>query len=101
MNNNPIANIPNAPADVDWPIFMAIKNINFDFGATDELKINHRVARRTLMVQLKLMAETRCNACGGRSHVSRDCPTNKRLTLLGQSCAEWSYFIAYARKKVI
>ena len=83
MNNEVLQNVPNAPANVaSWPLFTAVHGINIDFGNTDEVINVHRTARRMLLAQLKLMALTRCQACGGHSHTKRHCLTNHRLTML-------------------
>ena len=61
----------------------------------------HRIARRTLLVQLKLMANTKCNACSGYGHRARDCPTNLRLGMLSSSTNEWKNIIAWTRTRVL
>ena len=72
-----------------------------DIGATNDVQEAHRLARRTLLCQLKLMSNTKCMACGGYAHRARDCPTNLRLGMLSSSTNEWKRLIAWSRKRVL
>ena len=100
MNNNPVNGVPNVPAaNNNWVFYTNLRGCAQDFGANDEVKAQHRLARRTLLNQLHLMAATRCKACSGYGHRARDCPTNMRLGMLSSSTNEWKTLIAYARKR--
>ena len=99
MNNAHTQGWPDVPATVgNWPFFMAVYNMSTAVGRTQTTKDQYSRARRTLLMQLKLMSNTKCAACGGYSHRARDCPTNQRLGMLGSSTVEWKKLIAFARR---
>ena len=101
MNNIANDQWPPIPNNVpSWIFFDKIYRCTRDFGATQDLKVSHRLARRSLLQQLSLMSNTRCKACSGYSHRARDCPTNRRLGMLGSSTNEWKRIIAWARVEV-
>ena len=100
MNNNPTNNYPNVPpAHADWRFYTTLLNCTQDFGRTDNCRSSHRLARRTLLKQLHLMAATECAACSGPAHRARDCPVNLRLGMLSASNAEWAKLIAWTRTR--
>ena len=83
MNNNPNDKWPDVPDPVaEWLFYDTLRDCNVDFGRTNAIKDSHRCSRRHLLVQLKLMSNTRCIACSGYAHRARDCPTNARLGML-------------------
>ena len=89
MNNNVVVGWPNVPPEIPgWTFYNALRVCEQDWGRNDETKVAHRLARRNLLKQLKLMGDTVCQACGGRAHRARDCPTNLRLGMLSSSCVE-------------
>ena len=101
MNNNAVANLPDVPgANAPWIFYTKLRGCTQDFGATAALRFKHQLARRTLLTQLDLMSHTRCKACSGYGHRSRDCPTNLRLGMLGSSTNEWKRLTAWTRKQV-
>ena len=101
MNNGNAANVPTVPDALPaWPFYTELRNCTQDFGANNDIKLSHRASRRHLLVQLKLMSNTQCHACGGRGHRAKDCPTNFRLGMLSSSTNEWKTLIAYARRVV-
>ena len=101
QNNNHIDNWPDVPDDVaTWPFYHSLHVMTADVGANDAVRLAHALARRNLLIQLKLMSNTQCKACGGYAHRARDCPTNMRLGMLSSSTNEWKRLIACARKVV-
>ena len=101
MNNAQDGILPNVEAAIpSWPIYTAIRNIDFDIGANEDLRLTYRLNRRMLLAQMHLMGDTRCQACGGRAHVAADCPTQLRLDVLGASRVEWSALIANSAQLV-
>ena len=101
MNNIAVAGMPNAPDNVaEWTFYSALHGCTQDFGRNEEARTSFRLQRRTLLKQLKLMADTVCLACGGRAHRARDCPTNLRLGMLSASNYEWHKLIAWTRSRV-
>ena len=101
MNNDAKAGWPNVPAEVPgWELFNNLRSMTTGIGATAALKGTYGLQRRLLLVQLKLMSNTRCHACGGRGHRAKDCPTNFRLGMLSSSTNEWKNLIARTRKMV-
>ena len=101
MDNNAANNMPDPPANIpDWSFYAHLHACTTDFGRCDASKFQFRLARRTLLAQLSLMARTHCQACGGRAHRARDCPTNSRLGMLGAVSLEYAKLIAYARGRV-
>ena len=103
MNNDPEQpGWPDVPAAIpSWHFYSSIRSCQRDWGANEDYRTMHRLSRRTLLVQLKLMANTQCNACSGYGHRARDCPTNLRLGMLSSSTNEWKNIIAWARAEVL
>ena len=102
MNNANANDLPNVPAAIDdWPFYTNLLGCRLDFGTTEDVKKQFRLQRRMLLLQLKLMGDTKCMACGGRAHRARDCPTNMRLGMLGSSNFEWQKLIAWTRKQTV
>ena len=92
---------PDVPEDLaSWPFYHALHGMTKDIGATDPIKQMHALSRRHLLIQLRLMSNTQCKACGGFAHRARDCPTNMRLGMLSSSTNEWKRLIAWARRTV-
>ena len=86
MNNNHTPNYPDVPEDVPkWQVFTTLFKCRQDWGANENEQRIHRLGRRTLLVQLKLMSNTQCIACSGFGHRARDCATNDRLSMLGNA----------------
>ena len=83
----------------EWAFFRHLHGCMQEFGRNLDTRISYRVSRRTLLIQLKLMGNTICNACGGRAHRARDCPTNLRLGMLSSSTVEWAKLIAWTRTR--
>ena len=101
MNNHALAKAPACPQNIpDWTFYAQLHACRVDYAATDTIKESFRLHRRTLLKQLKLMANTKCNACSGFAHRARDCPTNSRLGMLGAVACEDKKLIAWARGKV-
>ena len=101
MNNNNQAGWPNVPDEVaGWELFNNLRAMTISIGATAKLRDQYALQRRLLLVQMKLMSNTRCHACGGRGHRAKDCPTNFRLGMLSSSTNEWKKLIARARQSV-
>ena len=102
MNNAVVQNVPNVPdAIAPWTFYTELRNCVVDFGRNNDARNSYRLARRTLLVQLHLMGNTKCQACSGHGHRARDCPTNSRLGMLGASNVEWQKLIAWARGKTL
>ena len=101
MDNANAANLPNVPpAHANWRFYTVLRGCTVDFGRSADCRLSHRLARRTLLKQLDLMAATECAACSGPAHRARDCPVNLRLGMLSASNAEWAKLIAWARPRV-
>ena len=101
MNNNNVQGWPNVPAAIpEWTFFNELRDHNRDIGRNLDTQVTYRLARRTLLAQLHLMGQTVCQACGGKAHRARDCPTNSRLGMLGASNIEWAKLISIARGRV-
>ena len=98
MNNSRITDFPNVPENVpEWIVYDSLWNCKTDFGRDVNEKAIYQLARRSLLEQLKLMSNTKCVACSGYGHQARDCPTNDRLTMLGNASTEWRTLIAHCR----
>ena len=59
MNNNPVDNQPVVPPTVpNWVFYMHIHGCAREFGANNDIRLVHQLARRTLLSQLRLMSHT-------------------------------------------
>ena len=101
MNNNNTAGWPAVPGNVPgWDFYNNLRDMTTAIGANSDLRQAYGFQRRMLLLQLKLMSNTQCHACGGRGHRAKDCPTNFRLGMLSSSTNEWKTLVAYARRVV-
>ena len=101
MDNRQQERIPDVPLDDQgWPLYSHLHTCVIEFGRNDEARVGYRLQRRMLLKQLSLMGNTRCQACGGRSHRHEHCPTNARLGMLSAGNDEWKKLIAWARRNV-
>ena len=102
MNNDPLDSAPVIPDNVqEWPLYSLLHGCVTNFGKSDVEKFMFRLKRRTLLSQMKLMANTQCVSCGGFGHRARDCPTHKRIGMLGACSFEDMKLIAWARASVL
>ena len=101
MNNERVNHMPQVPGEIPhWSFYTQLRCCRHDFGVLRSHKESHRLGRRTLLLQLHLMANTKCQSCSGYGHRARDCPTNMRLGMLGSANIEWGKLIAWTRVKV-
>ena len=101
MNNANVAHLQDVPPnDTDWDFYIELWGCNADMGRNPATRLSYRQARRSLLSQLHLMANTVCNACGGFAHRAKDCPTNLRLGMLSGSNSEWKTLIGWVRPRV-
>ena len=99
MNNNVNNQLPNVPANIDaWKLFSELHGCTTDFDTTDAENLLFRLNRRTLLVQLEGLSQTRCEGCSGYGHSAKVCPTHTRLTAVGSGGWHYSKLVAWGRK---
>ena len=83
----------------EWDLYQAIHTSQQVWGTDEEIQKCHRFARTTLLHSLDRLALTRCHACSGYGHAEADCPTQVKLSMLGQTDDQWCHLISTAKKQ--
>ena len=101
MNNDSANGMQDCPEDIgDWHLYHHLFSCTVAFGRGEASQLAFRVARRTVLGQLNIMANVICRACSGYGHRARDCPTNLRLGVIQSASVQNQKLIHWGRQEV-
>ena len=92
------AKFPKAPQPIkSWEIYHHIYMNQIRHETNEEENANFYLSRIMLLKQLKLLGNTKCEACSGYGHRAGQCPTSSRISLVGHANHYHGRYIALAR----